>query len=82
MFGDPTFVKDKSQVFHIVWTYMVKDLAARKKARMACDVRFSGSWSPLELNVVAKFMSYNKKLPLAGNCENLRIRIFEFLELN
>jgi hypothetical protein len=37
MFGDPTFVKDYSQVFHIVWTYMVKDLMARKKARMACD---------------------------------------------
>lgn len=37
MFGDPTFVKDHSQVFHLVWTYMIKDLNARKKARMACD---------------------------------------------
>jgi hypothetical protein len=37
MFGEPTIVTDKSQVFHIVWTYMVKDLAARKKARMACN---------------------------------------------
>ena len=37
MFGEPTFVKDHSQVFHIVWTYAVKDLKARKKARMACD---------------------------------------------
>jgi hypothetical protein len=37
MFGDPTFVKDYSQVFHIVWTYMVKDFNARKKAQMACD---------------------------------------------
>jgi 2-hydroxychromene-2-carboxylate isomerase len=37
MFGDPTFVKDHSQVFQLVWTYMVKDLNACKKARMACD---------------------------------------------
>jgi hypothetical protein len=37
MFGDPTFVTDYSQVFHLVWTYMIKDLNARKKARMACD---------------------------------------------
>ena len=29
MFGDPTFVKD--QVSHIVWIYMVKDLAARTR---------------------------------------------------
>jgi hypothetical protein len=43
MFGDPTFVKDHSQVFHIVWTYMVKDLTTRKKARMACDGSPRGS---------------------------------------
>jgi hypothetical protein len=24
-------------IFHIFWTYMVKDLNAQKKARMACD---------------------------------------------
>jgi hypothetical protein len=36
----------------------------------------------LLVKVVAKFMSYNEKLPLAGNCENLRIRIFEFSGLN
>jgi hypothetical protein len=35
MFGGPTFVKDHSQVFHLVWTYMIKDLNARKKAGMA-----------------------------------------------
>jgi hypothetical protein len=34
MFGDPTFVKDYSQVFHIVGMYMIKDLNAQKKARM------------------------------------------------
>lgn len=37
MFGDPTFVEDYSQVFHLVWTYMIKDVDRRKKARMACD---------------------------------------------
>jgi hypothetical protein len=37
MFGDPTFVKDHSQVFHVVWTYTIKDVDKRKKARMACD---------------------------------------------
>jgi KUP system potassium uptake protein len=37
MFGKPTFVKDRSQVFHLVWTYMVKDVDKRKKARCACD---------------------------------------------
>jgi hypothetical protein len=31
---------------------------------------------------IAKFMSYNEKLPLAGNCENMTIWIFEFSELN
>jgi hypothetical protein len=37
MFGKPTYVKDRSQVFHLVWTYMVKDVDKRKKARCACD---------------------------------------------
>lgn len=37
MFGEPTFVKDHSQVFHVVWTYNIKDVDQRKKARMACD---------------------------------------------
>jgi hypothetical protein len=37
MFGKPTYVKDRSQVFHLVWTYMIKDVDKRKKARCACD---------------------------------------------
>jgi hypothetical protein len=35
MFGDPTFVKDYSQVFHIVGMYMIKDLNAQKKASLS-----------------------------------------------
>ena len=26
MFGTPTMVQDRSQVFHLVWTYNIKDL--------------------------------------------------------
>lgn len=37
MFGTPTQVTDRSQVFHLVWTYNIKDLDKRKKARCACD---------------------------------------------
>jgi hypothetical protein len=37
MFGKPTYVKDRSQVFHLVWRYMIKDVDKRKKARCACD---------------------------------------------
>eukprot|EP00804_Cyclotella_cryptica_P028043 CCRYP_003898-RC/>CCRYP_003898-RC protein AED:0.34 eAED:0.35 QI:0/-1/0/1/-1/1/1/0/486 len=37
MFGTPTLVQDRSQVFHLVWTYNIKDLDQRKKARCACD---------------------------------------------
>ena len=37
MFGTPTLVQDRSQVFHLVWTYNIKDLDNRKKARCACD---------------------------------------------
>ncbi len=37
MFGKPVLrVKDMS-VFHSVWTYAIKALDARKKARWACD---------------------------------------------
>lgn len=36
MFGTPTFVKDRGKVFNLVWTYMIKDVDQRKKARMAC----------------------------------------------
>lgn len=37
MFGNPTEVLDRSQVFHLVWTYNIKDVDKRKKARCACD---------------------------------------------
>ena len=37
MFGEPTYVKDYSNVFHLVWTYNIKDVDGRKKARCACD---------------------------------------------
>eukprot|EP00804_Cyclotella_cryptica_P030736 CCRYP_009176-RA/>CCRYP_009176-RA protein AED:0.05 eAED:-0.06 QI:0/-1/0/1/-1/1/1/0/645 len=37
MFGSPMKVQDRSNVFHLVWTYNIKDLDKRKKARCACD---------------------------------------------
>lgn len=37
MFGEPTHVKDRNNVFHLVWTYNIKDVDGRKKARCACD---------------------------------------------
>ena len=37
MFGDPIEVETREQVFDLVWTYLLKVLAARKKARMTCD---------------------------------------------
>jgi hypothetical protein len=37
MFGDPVKVKDRSNVFFLVWTYTIKDVDGRKKARCACD---------------------------------------------
>jgi hypothetical protein len=37
MFGEPVHVSDTSNVFYLVWTYAVKDLDNRKKARCACD---------------------------------------------
>ena len=37
MFGDPVYVKDKTKIFNLVWTYNIKDLDKRKKARCACD---------------------------------------------
>ena len=33
MFGTPTLVDDDAAVFHTVWTYGIKALDARKKAR-------------------------------------------------
>jgi len=37
MFGDPVPVDDASAIFHLVWTYAVKELDGRKKARCVCD---------------------------------------------
>jgi hypothetical protein len=37
MFGTPLFVDEDAAVFHTVWTYGIKALDARKKARMVCD---------------------------------------------
>ena len=36
MFSTPTLVDDDAAVFHTVWTYGIKALDARKKARMVC----------------------------------------------
>ena len=37
MFGAPVKVASKESVFNLVWTYMVKELDQRKKARCTCD---------------------------------------------
>ncbi len=37
MFGDPVTVDKDDAVFHLVWTYNVKALDGRKKARCVCD---------------------------------------------
>jgi hypothetical protein len=37
MFGTPLLVDDDAAVFHTVWTYSIKALDDRKKARMVCD---------------------------------------------
>ena len=37
MFGTPTIVEDGAAVFRLVWTYNIKELDNRKKARCACD---------------------------------------------
>ena len=37
MFGEPVAVDDYSAVFNLVWTYVVKELDKRKKARCTCD---------------------------------------------
>jgi hypothetical protein len=36
MFGQPEYMKDRNNVFHLVWTYKIKD-NGRKKARCTCD---------------------------------------------
>jgi hypothetical protein len=37
MFGDPVAAEDESAIFHLVWTYVVKELDGCKKARCVCD---------------------------------------------
>jgi hypothetical protein len=37
MFGDPINAKDDAAIFHLVWTYAIKALDGRKKARCVCD---------------------------------------------
>jgi len=37
MFGAPCPVTKKEAVFHLIWTYVVKELDGRKKARCTCD---------------------------------------------
>ena len=37
MFGQPVPRVEDMSVFHLVWTYAIKALDARKKARWACD---------------------------------------------
>ena len=37
MFGAPAPVTNKGAVFNLVWSYVVKELDKRKKARCTCD---------------------------------------------
>ena len=37
MFGTPVAAKDEDAIFHLVWTYNVKAVDGRKKARCVCD---------------------------------------------
>jgi hypothetical protein len=37
MFGQPTGVLEEDAVFHLVWTYNIKAVDGRKKARCVCD---------------------------------------------
>ena len=37
LFGEPVPAKDKDAIFNLVWTYVVKELDKRKKARCTCD---------------------------------------------
>jgi hypothetical protein len=37
MFGNPVMVEEDNAVFHLVWTYSIKTLDGRKKARCICN---------------------------------------------
>jgi hypothetical protein len=50
MFGEPFAVTQKDAVFHLVWTYAIKAVDSRKKARCVCD----GSTSSGMVRILAK----------------------------
>ncbi len=37
MFGMPVFASEDDAIFHLVWTYNIKAVDGRKKARCVCD---------------------------------------------
>ena len=37
MFGEPVAMSEEDAVFHLVWTYAIKTVDGRKKARCVCD---------------------------------------------
>ena len=37
MFGDPVIAEDNLAIFHLVWTYVVKELDGCKKACCICE---------------------------------------------
>jgi hypothetical protein len=37
MFGTPVITTDRSAIFHLVWTYIIKEPDGCKKARCVCD---------------------------------------------
>ncbi len=37
MLGDPVAAREDAAIFHLVWTYVIKALDGRKKARCVCD---------------------------------------------
>jgi hypothetical protein len=37
MFGNPVATKEGDAIFHLVWTYNIKAVNGRKKARCVCD---------------------------------------------
>jgi hypothetical protein len=37
MFGQPVLVTDKLAIFHLVWTYVIKELNSQKKTRCVCN---------------------------------------------
>ena len=37
MFGDPVAMTNNDAVFHLVWTYAIKAVDSRKKARCVCN---------------------------------------------